>query len=893
MFVDTSVSSRQYFLKVNSTNSEISLDHDLTDQDSITITMKICLDKIPVQKPNIYVQIKTDSNTWEEGLLITTDAINTTQWYTLAFTYDSVTGHLKIFINGVLSATKELSGDLDLNYVPRFGLSSSVECTYAIRELVFYDSALSDSEVLALQSSDFEVTLDMVSAWLFDEGYGITVTDEVASYTGTLSNCSWSESVGVVRLDSINSGILLEHNVTTQTSIAASMWVKLDKTVESFPTIYAQVKTVGSTWETGYLATTTTITPSIWHKLAFSYNNATGLLSIFIDNVLEASKTLSGNLDLSYSPLFGFEGLDGAAYAMRELTIFNSYQTAEVLESLDELYFTPLSGILSLWLFSEGYGNHTYDSIASYEGTLINCSWESLQALRIYPTIERILNLTTDSVIVKDASSFDTGNTVYLVNPDTGEYEVNSISDIETNIITLSSTLSTTDKNLILVDSYNIPIYPELSVISSNYVFDLFNYYKISNPEIFIAITSDTPRSVTLTPANIKYKTTDMLYKDVDSDFTVFRLELQDGGNLQPYYMPVNLYLSFDTKNNYYSLYLGEGTDLVTIHDVSFTSVRLEQWINIRTANASEVYLYGQLETVNSSFDDSYLESTTPLSLNTWYHIGLVYDETEGILKLYIDGILDCEKELTGQINDVKPICLGIAGTDVYTAVHDELKVWNVGTEITTTTEKLLGHEEGLVYYYTFDEGQSTNIIDVSKNEYDGTIYGDDYLWETSVIPMVNPYYSDVIDIQYINKMLRDRFVLTPKIVVSAEYLKLYNTINTMIVPLDQYENVVDSLTLYDYDKHVLSSPEISFMNNIKLYKFNHTTEDTIVLATTIINDVIYRATIINTDGTNIIDSISKYRDKLLAFVYSSGIIYLYVPSYFRDEVDSITIYEV
>jgi len=270
-----------------------------------------------------------------------------------------------------------------------------------------------------------------------------------------------------------------------------------------------------------------------------------------------------------------------------------------------------------------------------------------------------------------------------------------------------------------------------------------------------------------------------------------------------------------------------------------------------------------------------------------------VYDETEGILKLYIDGILDCEKELTGQINDVKPICLGIAGTDVYTAVHDELKVWNVGTEITTTTEKLLGHEEGLVYYYTFDEGQSTNIIDVSKNEYDGTIYGDDYLWETSVIPMVNPYYSDVIDIQYINKMLRDRFVLTPKIVVSAEYLKLYNTINTMIVPLDQYENVVDSLTLYDYDKHVLSSPEISFMNNIKLYKFNHTTEDTIVLATTIINDVIYRATIINTDGTNIIDSISKYRDKLLAFVYSSGIIYLYVPSYFRDEVDSITIYEV
>ena len=135
MFVDTSISSRQYFLKVNSTDSEILLNHDLTDQVLITVSMKISLDKNPAYYPKVYTQIKTTDNTWEEGYLETTAKLSPAVWYTISFTYDNTTGYLKLYIDGVLSATKELSGDLDLTYsAPRFGISPVAECNYFIRD---------------------------------------------------------------------------------------------------------------------------------------------------------------------------------------------------------------------------------------------------------------------------------------------------------------------------------------------------------------------------------------------------------------------------------------------------------------------------------------------------------------------------------------------------------------------------------------------------------------------------------------------------------------------------------------------------------------------------------------------------------------------------------------
>ncbi len=895
MFVDTSISSRQYFLKVNSTDSEILLNHDLTDQVLITVSMKIGLDKNPAYYPKVYTQVKTTDNTWEEGYLETTAKLSPAVWYTLSFTYDNTTGYLKLYIDGVLSATKELSGDLDLTYsAPRFGISPVAECNYFIRDLVFYNSVLTDEEVLALNSGITETTVDMVSLWLFDEGYGTTVTDEVAAYTGTVSDCSWTEAAGILRLDPVNSGVLLEHELTAQTSITVSMYIKLDKTVAEFPTVFAQIKTTGNTWEEGYLETLDTIKPSIWYKLAFTYNNSTGALTIYINDEEAATTTLSGNLVLTdYEPQFGLVGIESGTYNIRELIFFDSYQTLETLEELNDLYFEPTDDMVSLWLFNEGYGNITYDSVASYEGTIIKGSWEQLAAVRIYPKVARVLNSSSSEIYVRDASIFEVGDTIYVVNPDTNEtLAVNSITSIDTNILTLADTLSIDDTNAVVIKDYNMPIYPEFNLTGVTYNFDLFNYYKTSEPELFVVVKSDEPKSVTVTPVYIQYRTPGLLTQDITDDFAVFRVELIDNGTLQPYYLDGNFYINIRAVNNYYALYLGEDTYLYNVLDEDFTSIKIEQWIKVITADNDPVYLFGQLETADSPYEDSYVESSTPLSVGYWYHIGLVYDETDGYLRLYIDGTLDTEQYLGGQINSDRLISIGLADTESYTAIYDEIKVWNIGDAVEDINTKLYGYESGLIYYYSLDTNIGTIADDISINGYDGIIVGDDYSWESSEIELESPDVSDTLDVHYLNKILRDKYVFKPKTLSSSEYLRLYNNVIRLSMEPDFYEFVIDNLAMYDYDSTLYTVSETFYYNNIKLYKINHSTGNTIKLITADINDTIYRATLVSTNGTNIQEAISKSPEKLLAFVFDSGLVYLYVPKYFKHAVASVRIYE-
>jgi len=108
----------------------------------------------------------------------------------------------------------------------------------------------------------------------------------------------------------------------------------------------------------------------------------------------------------------------------------------------------------------------------------------------------------------------------------------------------------------------------------------------------------------------------------------------------------------------------------------------------------------------------------------------------------------------------------------------------------------------------------------------------------------------------------------------------------------DFYEFVIDNLAMYDYDSTLYTVSETFYYNNIKLYKINHSTSNTIKLITADINDTIYRATLVSTNGVNIQEVISRSPEKLLAFVFDSGLVYLYVPKYFKHSVASVRIYE-
>ncbi|MCP4708851.1 MAG: T9SS type A sorting domain-containing protein [Planctomycetes bacterium] len=124
------------------------------------------------------------------------------------------------------------------------------------------------------------------------------------------------------------------------------------------------------------------------------------------------------------------------------------------------------------------------------------------------------------------------------------------------------------------------------------------------------------------------------------------------------------------------------------------------------------------------------------INLNTWQHLAAVYDAAAENAKVYINGI---EQELTnagddpsGNILDNSDNYLIIGNisenfTNTFDGLIDELRVWNVvrsQSDISATMETYLsGNEQGLVGYWTLDEGDGPMIFDNSDNGNDGYAY--------------------------------------------------------------------------------------------------------------------------------------------------------------------------
>jgi len=130
-----------------------------------------------------------------------------------------------------------------------------------------------------------------------------------------------------------------------------------------------------------------------------------------------------------------------------------------------------------------------------------------------------------------------------------------------------------------------------------------------------------------------------------------------------------------------------------------------------------------------------------------WYHVAGVYDGAN--VKLYINGVLQSSKEKTDQITNSNFDLLigespGFSGR-VFNGKIDEVRIWNIArtqSEIQQNmSESLLGNELGLVAYYNFDDGPSSNIVtDLTSNTLNGTLTNMDAStdWLTGYFESVN-----------------------------------------------------------------------------------------------------------------------------------------------------------
>lgn len=141
------------------------------------------------------------------------------------------------------------------------------------------------------------------------------------------------------------------------------------------------------------------------------------------------------------------------------------------------------------------------------------------------------------------------------------------------------------------------------------------------------------------------------------------------------------LLLTFDGRNDF-------ATDANIINN--WVNASLMAWININDAFTSEGMIVGQndfnIKITNSkkveiNANGVTLTSDSVLSTAQWIHVGAVYDGTNEILKLYINGEMVNSDAVTGTISDTSLFTIGknaISDTEFFKGKIDEVRLFDI-----------------------------------------------------------------------------------------------------------------------------------------------------------------------------------------------------------------------
>jgi hypothetical protein len=154
------------------------------------------------------------------------------------------------------------------------------------------------------------------------------------------------------------------------------------------------------------------------------------------------------------------------------------------------------------------------------------------------------------------------------------------------------------------------------------------------------------------------------------------------------------LFLEFDGRNDY-----GQSTSILG----GLTNASLMAWIDLNAAFSGDGVIVGQnnfqiritsskkLEAVVNGSTltfNTVVSPFTSVTLNTsqWYHVAAVYDGTNSLLKLYLNGTMVASKSISGSISaDTSlltigrdPATVGPIGSKYFKGKIDELRIFNV-----------------------------------------------------------------------------------------------------------------------------------------------------------------------------------------------------------------------
>ncbi|MBT8195125.1 MAG: LamG domain-containing protein, partial [Bacteroidia bacterium] len=145
----------------------------------------------------------------------------------------------------------------------------------------------------------------------------------------------------------------------------------------------------------GYLFSSTSVNDGNWHHIAATYNSATGMASIYVDGVLDASALRAGDLysdtTMRIGDCGGF-GCPGYEFdgKIDEVRIWSVARTqSEIQADMNKVVDPASAGLMAYYRFDEGTGTTTADLTGNgYDGDVSDVNaWDTPSMAPIYPDI--------------------------------------------------------------------------------------------------------------------------------------------------------------------------------------------------------------------------------------------------------------------------------------------------------------------------------------------------------------------------------------------------------------------------------------------------------------------------------------------------------------------------
>ena len=652
-------------------------------------------------------------------------------WEHIAFTYSSISGEGKIYLNGSVIHTFQSAPIISSSIPLQIGGNSFVvnavnSVDGKMDNVQLWQTVLTENEIKQyINCPPFGNEINLIGFWNFDEVSGNTVFDKTLyANNGTITGATYNtnvptQSCELTNVNGCDSTAVLNLTINPSTTSSISVSECYDYTWNGI---------------TYYLSGVYT-----FDTISFNGCDSTATLNLTINTTTTSSYSVTECHDYTWN---GQTYIVSGAYTYTTFNVNGCDSVATLNLTINPSTGSTLS-VVSCGSFLWNGTNYNQSVMFTYSTTNIN-GCDSTATLNL-----TINNPTTSSTSVTECDDYTWNGQTYTTS---GVY---TFLDINSNgcdsIATLNLTINPSTTSTVSVaecDNYtwNGQTYSSSGVYT----------FTIDNPngcdsivELNLTIYPSTSSTTVQTECN-SYTWNGQLY---DSSGTYYsNLSSSD-----------SLSLSFDGYND--NIYFGNPTELKISGELTYMAwVKANQFTGTpgimgrgegtfgpaRSASFLMINLNGYVLFELSDGVTIYeqFSSNTSLQLDSMYHIAATWDGTNDSngVKIYINGVLDYSG--TTSVSSINNNILNSADDQFKIGVRDiiapgiqhghidgeidEPQVWNVALSQTDIQKNMncapLANEIGLVGYWNFEEGNGLIVYDQTSYGNDGIINGATYI---------------------------------------------------------------------------------------------------------------------------------------------------------------------